>query len=70
MASRCLRTSRLRRMFARVRIYDSKKLIVYVPSGYCQQLDTHLETSTVREALLFSAKMRQPPSVPLKEKEE
>lgn len=57
-------------MFARVRIYDSKKLIVYVPSGYCQQLDTHLETSTVREALLFSAKMRQPPSVPLKEKEE
>lgn len=39
-------------------------------TGYCQQLDTHLSTSTVREALLFSAKMRQPPSVPLKEKEE
>ncbi|GJE86387.1 pleiotropic drug resistance ABC transporter [Phanerochaete sordida] len=39
-------------------------------TGYCQQLDTHLATSTVREALLFSAKLRQPPSVPLKEKEE
>ncbi|KAJ3535372.1 hypothetical protein NM688_g6988 [Phlebia brevispora] len=38
-------------------------------TGYCQQLDTHLATSTVREALLFSAKMRQPQSVPLAEKE-
>ncbi|KIP09940.1 hypothetical protein PHLGIDRAFT_102023 [Phlebiopsis gigantea 11061_1 CR5-6] len=38
-------------------------------TGYCQQLDTHLETSTVREALLFSAKMRQPPHVPMSEKE-
>ncbi|KAF7798180.1 hypothetical protein EIP86_009397 [Pleurotus ostreatoroseus] len=38
-------------------------------TGYCQQLDTHLASSTVREALLFSAKMRQPQSVPLSEKE-
>ncbi|KAK2462635.1 hypothetical protein APHAL10511_005368 [Amanita phalloides] len=38
-------------------------------TGYCQQLDTHVPTSTVREALLFSAKLRQPPSVPLSEKE-
>ncbi|KAF4611873.1 hypothetical protein D9613_003579 [Agrocybe pediades] len=38
-------------------------------SGYCQQMDTHVPTSTVREALLFSAKLRQPPSVPLAEKE-
>jgi ATP-binding cassette subfamily G (WHITE) protein 2 (SNQ2) len=37
--------------------------------GYVQQMDTHLAQSTVREALLFSAKLRQPPSVPLKEKE-
>ncbi|KAF8888618.1 pleiotropic drug resistance ABC transporter [Infundibulicybe gibba] len=38
-------------------------------SGYCQQMDTHVPTDTVREALLFSAKMRQPESVPLAEKE-
>ncbi|KDQ56615.1 hypothetical protein JAAARDRAFT_131673 [Jaapia argillacea MUCL 33604] len=38
-------------------------------TGYCQQMDTHLETTTVREALLFSAKLRQPASVPLDEKE-
>ncbi|PPR00573.1 hypothetical protein CVT24_005458 [Panaeolus cyanescens] len=38
-------------------------------SGYCQQMDTHEPLSTVREALLFSAKLRQPPSVPLSEKE-
>ncbi|KAJ6552975.1 pleiotropic drug resistance ABC transporter [Mycena capillaripes] len=39
-------------------------------TGYCQQMDTHLPTATVREALLFSAKLRQPASVPLAEKEE
>lgn len=38
-------------------------------SGYCQQMDTHLAEPTVREALLFSAKMRQPESVPIAEKE-
>lgn len=32
-------------------------------------MDTHLGTATVREALLFSAKLRQPQSVPLAEKE-
>ncbi|KAI6145202.1 ABC-2 type transporter-domain-containing protein [Pisolithus tinctorius] len=37
--------------------------------GYCQQMDTHLPEATVREALLFSAKLRQPESVPLEEKE-
>ena len=37
-------------------------------SGYCQQLDTHLPSSTVREALLFSARLRQPASVPDAEK--
>ncbi|KAF8231521.1 P-loop containing nucleoside triphosphate hydrolase protein, partial [Tricholoma matsutake] len=31
--------------------------------------DTHLSTATVREALLFSAKLRQPTSVPIAEKE-
>lgn len=46
-----------------------RKLMFVTCSGYCQQMDTHAATSTVREALLFSAKMRQPPSVPLAEKE-
>ena len=31
-------------------------------SGYCQQMDTHVPFSTVCEALLFSAKLRQPRS--------
>ncbi|THU82570.1 hypothetical protein K435DRAFT_446226 [Dendrothele bispora CBS 962.96] len=38
-------------------------------TGYCQQTDTHLGDQTVREALLFSAKLRQPMSVPIAEKE-
>ncbi|PPQ86500.1 hypothetical protein CVT25_008244 [Psilocybe cyanescens] len=38
-------------------------------SAYCQQMDTHAPLQTVREALLFSAKLRQPASVPLAEKE-
>ena len=37
-------------------------------SGYCQQLDTHQRTATVREALLFSACLRQPKEVPFSEK--
>ncbi|KAF8597195.1 hypothetical protein BDV93DRAFT_539338 [Ceratobasidium sp. AG-I] len=37
-------------------------------TGYCQQMDIHLETTTVREALLFSAELRQPKSVPIEEK--
>ncbi|GMM38369.1 ATP-binding cassette multidrug transporter [Saccharomycopsis crataegensis] len=36
--------------------------------GYVQQQDLHLEISTVREALLFSAELRQPASVPREEK--
>lgn len=39
-------------------------------TGYAQQQDLHLSTSTVREALLFSALLRQPASTPRKEKEE
>lgn len=39
-----------------------------IETGYVQQQDVHLETSTVREALRFSAMLRQPKSVPTKEK--
>lgn len=37
-------------------------------TGYVQQQDLHLATSTVREALTFSALLRQPSSVPRQEK--
>ncbi|GKZ29635.1 hypothetical protein AbraIFM66950_005789 [Aspergillus brasiliensis] len=37
-------------------------------TGYVQQQDLHLETATVRESLQFSALLRQPPTVSLKEK--
>lgn len=37
-------------------------------TGYVQQQDLHLETSTVREALNFSALLRQPAHVPRNEK--
>lgn len=37
-------------------------------TGYVQQQDIHLETATVREALCFSAMLRQPKSVSTKDK--
>ncbi|KAJ4191988.1 hypothetical protein NW755_004123 [Fusarium falciforme] len=37
-------------------------------TGYVQQHDLHLETTTVREALRFSAMLRQPQSVSVEEK--
>lgn len=37
-------------------------------TGYVQQQDLHLETATVRESLQFSAMLRQPSSVSIKEK--
>ncbi|KFA51049.1 hypothetical protein S40293_10105 [Stachybotrys chartarum IBT 40293] len=37
-------------------------------AGYIQQQDIHLETSTVREALRFSAMLRQPASITSQEK--
>lgn len=37
-------------------------------TGYVQQQDLHLQTSTVRDALLFSAFLRQPKHVSKQEK--
>ncbi|PYH80056.1 hypothetical protein BO82DRAFT_313773 [Aspergillus uvarum CBS 121591] len=37
-------------------------------TGYCEQMDVHEGTATVREALVFSALLRQPASVPREEK--
>jgi len=39
-------------------------------TGYVQQQDLHLETTTVREALQFSANLRQPKTVPQQEKDD
>ena len=38
-------------------------------TGYCQQMDTHEPTSSVREAILFSAVLRQPRDVHMADKE-
>lgn len=37
-------------------------------TGFAEQMDVHEPTATVREALRFSAKLRQPKEVPLEEK--
>lgn len=37
-------------------------------TGYCEQLDVHEPTATVREALIFSAILRQPSTVSHEEK--
>ena len=37
-------------------------------TGYCEQMDVHEGTSTVKEALVFSALLRQPSDVPEAEK--
>lgn len=39
-------------------------------TGYVQQQDLHLDTATVREAMRFSAYLRQPSNVSREEKNE
>jgi ATP-binding cassette subfamily G (WHITE) protein 2 (SNQ2) len=39
-------------------------------TGFAEQMDVHESTATVREALQFSARLRQPKEVPLQEKYE
>ncbi|ODV96600.1 hypothetical protein PACTADRAFT_48431 [Pachysolen tannophilus NRRL Y-2460] len=53
-------------MFVNGRLRDSS---FQRSTGYVQQQDLHLQTSTVREALLFSAYLRQPASISKAEKE-
>lgn len=38
-------------------------------AGYCEQDDTHLLESTVRESVRFAAVLRLPPSIPMDQKE-
>ncbi|KIJ10449.1 hypothetical protein PAXINDRAFT_16534 [Paxillus involutus ATCC 200175] len=45
------------------------KLAALTGESRVGKMDTHIPESTVREALLFSAKLRQPESVPMAEKE-
>lgn len=37
-------------------------------AGYCEQMDVHESTATVREALVLSARLRQPRDVPDEDK--
>ena len=39
-------------------------------TGFAEQMDVHEPTATIREALQFSALLRQPKEVPIKEKYE
>lgn len=51
-------------------LVDGQKLPIAFQraTGFAEQMDIHEPTATVREALRFSAKLRQPKEVPLQEK--
>lgn len=44
--------------------YEASDLAIRRCTGYCEQMDIHMETSTIREALTFSAFLRQDSSIP------
>ncbi|DAZ92658.1 TPA: hypothetical protein N0F65_001618 [Lagenidium giganteum] len=48
--------------------YEATDLAIRRSTGYCEQMDIHSEASTFREALTFSAFLRQDSSVPASEK--
>ncbi|KAE8982200.1 ABC transporter G family member 31 [Phytophthora rubi] len=50
--------------------HPANDLAVRRCTGYCEQMDIHSESATIREALVFSAMLRQNASIPLKEKME
>ncbi|KAG7376653.1 hypothetical protein PHYPSEUDO_012949 [Phytophthora pseudosyringae] len=50
--------------------YPANDLAIRRCTGYCEQMDIHSESATIREALVFSAMLRQSTSVPTAEKME
>ncbi|POM65843.1 ATP-binding cassette (ABC) Superfamily [Phytophthora palmivora] len=48
--------------------YPANDLAIRRCTGYCEQMDIHSESATIREALVFSAMLRQSASVSTKEK--
>lgn len=44
--------------------YDATDLVIRRATGYCEQVDIHLESTTFREALMFSAFLRQSSDIP------
>lgn len=48
--------------------YPSTDLAIRRCTGYCEQMDIHSDSATIREALIFSAFLRQDSSVPPHEK--
>jgi len=44
--------------------HEASDLAIRRATGYCEQMDVHSEASTIREALMFSAFLRQDSSVP------
>ncbi|KAG6586998.1 ABC transporter G family member 31 [Phytophthora cinnamomi] len=50
--------------------HPANDLAVRRCTGYCEQMDIHSESATIREAIVFSAMLRQNASVPLQDKME
>ncbi|GMF26666.1 unnamed protein product [Phytophthora lilii] len=50
--------------------YPANDLAIRRCTGYCEQMDIHSESATIREALVFSAMLRQSASIPASEKVE
>ncbi|KAG6586514.1 ATP-binding Cassette (ABC) Superfamily [Phytophthora cinnamomi] len=48
--------------------YEANDLAIRRATGYCEQMDIHSEGSTIREALTFSAFLRQDSTVPTAKK--
>ncbi|GMF27087.1 unnamed protein product [Phytophthora fragariaefolia] len=48
--------------------HEANDLAIRRATGYCEQMDTHSEASTMREALTFSAFLRQDSGVPEEKK--
>ncbi|OWZ03880.1 hypothetical protein PHMEG_00024314 [Phytophthora megakarya] len=47
---------------------EETELAIRRCTGYCEQIDIHSETATFREALTFSAMLRQDNGIPMSDK--